>query len=377
MAALEPVDTADPRLKSMVETMYLSKNPELKAIAGTMDSVKENDTLLDIILTNDWPALDGYFREMSGVDNFLKNLQQLLIFKYRIGLTRKQFQIAMGIQQMVWMTDPENCVIKKLSQPPPTSKFVMWEDIPPEEKPSILTKIHNKIKKRYRGEVSLDGFFNGTVWYSVENITSDIWGGYGTSEQYYPIPETLNFTRIANIYVPELIFGVLGDITLTEHIATRSSRPYIANLPSKGICDLHNRRFHICTTWIHDFGHASADNGRLDLYSSTLESLLPFRHWTKEHPEYNDSSKALSTIISEKQPVGDDLIAAEKLQASRYMNDTGWIWEPVVTVEGGKKRASRRARSRRRPIAVSRTSRRVASRLSLRKTRNNILSALR
>ena len=113
MAALE--DPVESRLKTMDETMYVSKNRELKEIARTMDTVEPNTALLGMIQHNAWHALDEYFRGMPGTTNFLSNLQQLFIFKYRLGnITRKQFQIAMGIQQMIWMSDTENCLLKKL-----------------------------------------------------------------------------------------------------------------------------------------------------------------------------------------------------------------------------------------------------------------------
>jgi len=369
------------RLKTMVETVYLNKNRELKELARTIDVVETNRDLLRTIQGNDWSGLDNYFRVMAGEDNFLINLQQLLIFKYRVGITRKQFQIAMGIQQMVWMTDPENCIVKQLGMP--DSKFTLWEEIPREEKEEILRILHGRISQRYRAiDILSDEFFTGTVWYSVSGLRGP-WPGFGITRQFYPIPETLNFTRITSIYVPELVFGILGDISLTKHIAEKSRRPYIANLPRKGICDLHTRQYHICTIWIHDFTHASTDDGRRVSLTSTLEKMEPYKHWLADpaHSVYKATDKKLQTIIAENPPTAEDAIALKEIVASREMNDSGFIWKEVETVEGGKKRATRRSRrsrrSRRRPIAASRTARRVASHLSVRKTRSNTLSALR
>ena len=385
MAALESRDPDEALLKTMDETMYLSKNPELKEIAHTMDTVTPNAELLGLIQANNWPAVDGYFTSMPGIDNFLSNLQQLLFFKYRIrgSITRKQFQIAMGIQQMRWMNDPANCLNKdlersrgKLTQ----VELIMWEAIPEEEKHRILRQIEESLTDRFRDsdeEILLDKLLAGTVWYIVVGIKAYMWKGYGEYLEYYPIPETLNFTKIANIYVPELVFGILGDISLTEHIATRSARPYIANLPSRGTCQVHNHDFYLCNIWSHEFSHSCVNDGRNLKYNATLDELLPYKNWLKEHREYDDRTKPPSYLISSETP-NEDKIALRVLNASRYMNDAGKIWEDVKEVEGGKKRASRRARSRiRRPIAASRTARRVASRLSVRNTRSKTLSARR
>jgi hypothetical protein len=324
-----------------------------------------------MIQHNAWHALDEYFRGMPGVDNFYKSLQQLFIFKYHLGnITRKQFQIAMGIQQMVWMTDPENCLVETIGAP--TITFALWEHIPYEQRVLILRTFDEKITSRYRDSKITDEFLNGTVWYIVEDLKMiPIWKGYGSSNQYYPITETLNFTKIANIYVPELVFGILSDISLTEHIATRSMRPYVANLPTKGICEIHNHVVHICTIWVHEFGHSTAyvPNPR---YRSTLDELLPYKYWHKKNPEYNFKITPISKLLTNEESA-EDKVAIKQIETSRYMNDIGIMWKPVVPVEGGKKRASRRSSSRpsRRSIAASRTSHRVASHLSVRKTRNN------
>lgn len=377
-------DLDEALLKTMDETMYLSKNPELKGIARTMDAIKPNSDLLGKIQSNHWHAVDDHFRKSPGIDNFLSNLQQLLFFKYRLlgSITRKQFQIAMGIQQMRWMNDPTNCLNKDLERirgKLEKVELTMWEEIPPKEKTIILRQIEENLTSRLRDsdeELLLDEQLTGTVWYIVLDIHAQMWKGYGKKLEYYPIPETLNFTSIANIYVPELVFGILGDISLTEHIATRSARPYIANLPSKSTCQVHNHDFYLCNIWSHEFGHSCIYDGMDRKFDATLDELLPYKNWLKEHREYDDRTKPPSHLISSETP-NEDKIALRLLNASRYMNDTGKIWKDVEKVDGGKKRASRRARSRIRPIAASRTVRRVASHLSVRKTHNNILSVPR
>ena len=253
----------------------------------------------------------------------------------------------------------------------PTSTFTLWEHIPDEERVLILRTFDEKITSRYRESSKItDEFLNGTVWYSVEGMKDiPIWKGYGSSNQYYPIPETLNFTKIANIYVPELVFGILSDISLTEHIATRSSRPYVANLPTKGVCEIHSYIVHICTVWVHEFGH-SAGKLQHPLYHSTLEELLPYKYWHRKNPKNDVKTNPIKKLLTDDQSE-EDKLAINQIHASRYMNDIGKMWKPVIPVEGGKKRASRRRPALRRSIAASRTSRRVASHLSVRKTRNN------
>jgi hypothetical protein len=384
MAALEPTEPTDPeeaRLKTMVETMYLSKNKELKGIARTMDTAGINGTLLELIQSDNWHDVDGYFRGMLGVDNFLHNLQQLLIFKYRgdVSITRKQFQIALGIQQMIWMTDPANCLLEQNATSlfmarVPRTRLLIWEQIENHEREIIVSELVSLLSPRYRDGTLTSDFLNGTVWYSVEVIRQNMWSGFGSEKQYYPLPETLNFTSIANIYAPELVFGILGDITLTKHIAKMARRPYIANLPTKGLCEVHNAKYYICNVWLHDFKHTSGHGGR-KVADYELEAALPFQNWLRNHPQYKDPAQLR---IAEKTLTGEDLLAIKAIRFARGVNDTGSYFQPIVPVEGGKKRASRRARSRtRRPIAASRTARRVASRLSVRNTHNNTLSVPR
>ena len=387
MAALEPIgpsEAIDPEealLKTMDETIYLSKNKVLKELARTMDAVRPNTTLLEIIRSNNWRELDRYFREIPGAAKFLSDLQQLLFFKYRQpgSITRKQFQIAMGIQQIVWMSDPENCLVQQLKGPAPASTFTLWEQIPQGQRAHILSKFQARLTPKYRdGRTLTSEFFNGTVWYDIKNTRMPHWNGFGTGEEYYPIPETLNFTSIANIYVPELVFGILGDISLTKHIATRSARPFIANIPTKGFCEIHGLQLNLCNMWVHDYLHSSTLYVHSVYGSFTLDDLLSAQKWSQANKKYKDP---LLLAAEKNASTGDGLSSMDKLYAARYMNDTGKIWGPVETVEGGKKRASRRSRSRvsrrSRPIAASRTARRVASHLSVRKTRSNTLSALR
>ena len=78
-----------------------------------------------MIQSNAWYEVDVYFRSTSGS----ANLQQLLIFKYKVGITRKQFQIA-----MVWMTDTENFIVHKLSM------LTLWQ-----EKSDIFEKLQNRL----------------------------------------------------------------------------------------------------------------------------------------------------------------------------------------------------------------------------------------
>jgi hypothetical protein len=371
MAALEEISKIEENLRTMDETMYVSKNRELQKIVLSMDK-DPNDALLSLITTQNWHALDGYFREMSGVDNFFNNLQQLLIFKYKLSIPRKLFQIAMGIQQMVWMTDTENCLILQLDKSKfmkhiPKTQLMIWEEIPEPEKEIILSELIRRISPRYRDGILTSEFMNGTVWYIVENIIGNMWSGFGSIQNYYPIPETLNFTRIANIYVPELVFGILGDISLTEHIARKSRRPYVANLPTKGICEVHGIQYYICNVWIHDFSHTSGDGGKKKNNESELYEIIPYKHWLREHPEYKTTA---NFNRGEKTLTGEDLNAIKAIRKARGINDNGSLWQPVIPVDGGKKRASRR-RALRRSIVASRTSRRVASHLSVRKTRNN------
>jgi len=355
---------AESILKKYLETRYVSKNPDLLRIVGELEAsqVTRNEQLYSYLKGNQWREFDAYVKSNLGKDNFFRIFQQIFMFYYFLPegekITRKQFQNAMGIQQVRWMAEEDNLATGentrearetakreyenlvrniKASKVPtkaqsnnlqrkkrvlwPYTPFVsalyktipliklvpskissleicLWEDIPNlyENMQRIITdEIFSYFKRDKRGagdntqtRIYIDNIINtllekfrGSIWYNFKTDPDDMapihgWEGFGiasTHDRLYPIPETLNFSSLASVYCPTLIFGSLSDKTLFKFSVSNRKRPYAAHFPgAANLYDIHNHKQYIVRNWMHDFTHQSHSIRELLLQE---ESQLP------------------------------------------------------------------------------------------------------
>ena len=75
--------------------------------------------MYEMVKTDKFVEFDGLVAARPGKTNFYRIMQQLFLFRYfpraRVTrsseeITRRQFEIALGIQQVRWMVDTENVV---------------------------------------------------------------------------------------------------------------------------------------------------------------------------------------------------------------------------------------------------------------------------
>jgi hypothetical protein len=265
------IEIIDPSIEQMlekVETMYIKKNRNLQTMMNTLLTTEPNVVLFDFIQTNNWILVDEYMNTHNGKINFFETLQQLFyLFYVRKSITLKQFQNAMGIQQVRWMVDGENNKVMS-GYIVVSAEIFLWENII--EKNTIYRKIMQYIGNSLYGDISQD-FFNNTVWYKVELNTRStmqlaektFFGGIEVQNfYYYPIPETLNLGEMSCMYSPRLIFGSLDTPTLTKFILNTNERPFAAHIPDAGtnLVRVHNSRHAIIANWWHDFNHTSNAN---------------------------------------------------------------------------------------------------------------------
>ncbi len=394
---LKNLFTIQPNLKkNYVATQYASKNKDLIRILRELindDFLEKDETLYSLIRQNRWKELDIYIQTHPGKQNFWLILQQLFYFRYFVPesekITDKQFEISMGIQQVRWMTDDENCKSMKLYQVK-GANFKYWEDIPGEQE-IIVNQVFDRIKqKMFSGKTKdhIRNLFSGTVWYDVNlqnnhgRTNAGSWKGFGSKNYIYPIPETINLTTIACVYRPILLFGALSDGSLLKYIILHGQRPYIAHLPdsTSNLCEVHGATHCICAGWYHDFFHSTSGdckNGISFLNSKcgtnlTLETLpSEIRNETsKVNKCIDDSNKRMMKCDEEMPEIEKSLNKLKnvknetaeqqkkKLQARlqecwsdtwiRGANDSGMVWHINFPVfRGGKRKTKKQKRKAR------------------------------
>jgi hypothetical protein len=358
-----------PNLKTdFLETMFLSQNAHLNRIIRELADGKfeKNDMIYDTIINNNWKLLDEYIKNNPGKDKFLEILKQLFLFKYFLPederISRKQFEIAMGIQQVCWMTDPENRRCKSRNSDNTENgrnmgayrvdraSFYYWQDISEENRQIIINKIDDMIKQRLiTRDTDYNTIFNNTVWYKVDFISkhnqkkiSIGWPGFGIEDDFYPIPETLNISNIACIYQPKLVFGSLSDLSLLRFIIKYKQRPYIAHIPESksNLCDIHMSKHSIVAGWNHDFSHSKSGRCR--------EGLRWLNHECKLSTPLNYDT-VLSAVDDESSELIQCLRKDTTNRISRAANDNGMLFHnPVPHFRGGTVRKTRRRKSYRR-----------------------------
>jgi len=406
MSNAAAIDPDKARLLTYKETRYNSGNKELQKIFKELEesSIEKDNDIYELIKTNKWVDFDQYIIDHPGKKEFYRILQQLFLYYYfdkeSDKITRKQLQNALGIQQTRWMMDDDNCKVmkttlrnsannpiyntnasgkplinasgmpvikKKISYEVKSAKIYIWETIPEDIQTSIKNSLHKLINKRIYSNpeapettlLATDLDLTNTIWYKV--ITDPIKGaapfwGYGPETNFYAIPETYNFSKIACIYTPVLIFGSLSEQSLLKYIINNNERPYAMHAPDakSNLCEIHKRGHMITANWKHDFLHSSMINS--EIMSSTeytpgcktgFENLNTKCDVTVNQDnikeEINNPDSKLSKCIYDKTLVttGDMLPYAKGDMIARLLNDFGKIWSTdrrVPIVEGGTRR---------------------------------------
>jgi hypothetical protein len=362
-----------PDLKTdFLETMFLSKNLKLNEIIKQIvdGEVEKNDDLYNLIRNNDWKSLDSTINETySGRDKFFVILEQLFLFKYFLPeedrISRKQFEIAMGIQQVRWMTDPENCRYKSRTSENTENGRIMnhykvdkaifyyWNDIPKEDRDKTIAKLNDQIGGRlFVKPINYEHVFSNTVWYKVDHVDKNTqkkktiaWTGYGRESDFYPIPETLNISNIACVYQPKLVFGALSDESLLKFIIKYRQRPYVAHIPSSksNLCDIHKSKHSIVAGWVHDFHHSRSNSDCSPRGVNWLNTSC------KLNPALNHET-IITAIDDPESHLIKCLEKDDRHLISRGANDSGMIFHdpPFPHFRGGAKRKTRRRRIQRR-----------------------------
>ncbi len=348
-----------PDLKTdFLETMFLSKNTKLIEIIHRIvdGKVVIYDWLYRIIKAGNWKALDAFILAHHGKAAFFAILEQFFLFKYFLAegesITRKEFEIAMGIQQVRWMVDPENCRMKGdisengrilTNYEVKHAEFYYWQDISDDEKTIISRQINEMIEYRLTKPIDYNIKFYNTVWYKVlftkdgKKINAGTWSGYGSERDYYPIPETLNISDITCVYQPKLVFGSLSDVSLLKFMINYGQRPYIAHVPDSksNLCDVHGLTHAIVAGWRHDIHHSrigGCTNKSID-YLNTYCHLDPKLNYTTLKDAINDETSNLMVCL--RAPDGQN--------KARIVNDRGMILHdpPFPHFAGGKRKTRR------------------------------------
>ena len=359
------------QMLEIIETRWIKKNKDMQQIISKLiepnETFEQNDLLLEFIQSNDWRSVDAYMIENEGIRNFFQVIEQLFYFFYIVKIiTLKQFQNAMGIQQVRWMIDstrpPED---RKMSgYNIKSAEFLLWENNTLGQSIHISMCEHIKNSMYYPSPPSpppLPDFLNNTVWYRVQrsNVSSVrsrggvlFFGGIsivGDDFLYYPIPETLNFSEITCMYRPRLIFGSLKDLTLTNFILDNNERPYAAHIPmsTTNLVKIHDEKHMIVSNWWHDFIH-----GR----GATCD--------------VNKNIKMLNKSCNDVFKVGDDTnfdkikhcVNVTTPNNAVWWNDNGFpfkvILNSVASAEGTKRRKRKRikkTKSKRRKLLITKT----------------------
>jgi len=377
------------------ETIYVSRNVQLQHLLGQLESgtITVDDELYTLIKGDHFAELDAYIRAHAGADQFHRILQQFFLFRYfaEDPISRKQMQTALGIQQVRWASDPENChsIIKgSFSFEVRDTVFYYWEDIPPAKQAMITRELHKQIKDRLlQGETiteeTLPEVLRRTIWYSVSteskyNGLLGSWAGYAnpkiTREElessseplcYYALPVTYqHLTKHYCIYAPELLFGSLSSPSLTKHMILNQTRPYNCHLPNSrsNLCSVHGNAQHILQIWFHDFHHARSGGCSLAYRFHPLQSLLKER-LTQENIKalLADPTSELSQLMEVEKAKE----ASNQYTLFQPLNDTGALWTeqpPDFLGELNRKalRKLKKTRSKtRRPFKITRSRRRA------------------
>ena len=386
-----PPIVEDVDLTKYAETRYLSKNKTLKMIMGQIEKgqVTKDEEIFSLISTNNYQGFDAYVRAHPGAQEFFRILQQILLFEYSGIINRKQVQNSLGIQQARWACDDANCAkifsnerFPMLSYNLVAVNFFYWQDIQADIQSIILTELYFMIGHRmYEGPMSeqikmhldyyvedidvgacgencdeesrekLNNALNDSIWYLVTDSRKQNPGGsWQFSVPYFPIPETLRqLSLISCIHVPELIFGILSEETLTKYIMTYEKRPYICHLPeSKGnLCNVHTLRESIFGIWYHDFFHSKNAVCYSFYHHLNREAKKFVEGWNDVTAE--NIMEQLSDPTSKLNVLFDLSKTNNKVKdIFRAINDTGWLFSNnrKVSSFGGKKRKSTKRKSK-------------------------------
>lgn len=368
---IEHINTCD--LLKYPETQFVSKNKNLQSMIENLRELKvtRDEEIYYYFETNDWINLDAYIRSYPGKINFFRILTQFFLFRYYTPddkkITRKQFQIALGIQQVRWMVDDEN-PNKKIERKIYTAliineiydaSLVMWDDIPIEIKNKFLTQ-DGRFYKIFKDKMSLpyhthehehehtidkyqqiiNKFFAGTVWYRMtQNINSlSLHIPLDPNKQYFPIPETLNLSKNVCQYVPTLIFGSMSETSLLKYQLIHNMRPYAAHLPdsASNLVIIHGSIQPIVSNWAHDFIHQQMLKS-CDITSTYTKinercRKIPIKMYEEE--KYDEiSSENIVSHIDNNGTFQQCMNNSIDNKLARLLNDSGALYGPVPVIE--------------------------------------------
>lgn len=327
-------------LEKYKETRYISKNIKFQEIVKELEENKVEIIveIQNIVKENNWKAFDKFILDNKGKENFYKIFQQLFLFYYFTKeISRKQFQNALGIQQVRWMVDSENESKGGKNYIVNDAELCIWNDIDENEQNIIKNQIYNKIERRiYRDVLSssnpknLNGHYENSIWYKVStNRDIGSWNGYGKLNNYFPIPETINFSKIACIYTPVLIFGSLSEKSLLKYIINNKERPYAMHGPDvkTNLVVIHGFKEIIVANWNHDLHHSGSGNCNQGFRYLSVYCKLDLNEKTVEE-EINKKDSCLNLCLDNpKRPSA--------------LNDNGFLWSDdkrVPIMEGGNKK---------------------------------------
>jgi len=327
-------DTSAETLKYFKETMYNSQNKTLQKIIDKVlkGEIERDEEILRYITTYNWEAFDRYIQNNHGVENFYRLFQQLF-FLYNLleVITRKQYQIALGIQQVRWMVDDANCNKAMSGYTVENATFFYWESIDKNEQNLIKKEIHDLIKYRLYNPavgVDLNDHYNRTIWYKVKTHKNynGSWKGFGSNADYFPITETINFTKLACIYCPVLLFGSLSDQSLLKYIILHKERPYAMHFPESrsNLCTIHFEMHMIVANWRHDFHHSKSGGCEQGFGSINFSCKTDVNENTVVE-QINNADSRLSQCIYNKEKIQSEDID-DGTMLSRALNDTGKLW---------------------------------------------------
>jgi len=290
-------------LKNYRETEFVSKNIKLQQLFDKLlnESVAHDVDMHRELVTNNYRWFDQFVTANPGIDNFYAILQQLFLLKYFLPagippLTRKQFQNALGIQQVRWSTDPSNP--NTFPAAPLTMHF--YQDFVTDPHCEFNKKLMSyysgilREDKKYQEfsakdetqqRLEISAALQDTIWYSYQPedylrmyASQDIFwlkadgdetipsNGLRSTEperlafNYYPLPEMMwNVGDMFCFHTPELVFGVLTPQTLTKYIVINGTRPYHMHLagerPALNLLKADGVDVMIEMFWTHDMQH--------------------------------------------------------------------------------------------------------------------------
>jgi len=372
MAALEKrVD-----LTKIEEFRYLPKRHEMydvcqSIIGELMDgSVHLEHEIYSLLSTNNYREFDAYIRGNPGKRNFIRILQQILLYEYftEKPLTRKQIQNALGIQQACWAVDDDNCS-KQIKDPHYnytvlTTELVIWEEIDPGVRELIVNGLYEEIRERLYedNKKRIHDSLSETLWYTVTTdppkSTERGWFPYPQNDsdiKYFPLPETLrNLTLISCIYIPVILFGTLSSPTLTFYMMKHKKRPYTGHLPiGTNLCSVHASAHTIFEIWRHDFHHSKTGSCRIGFkeLNRELQAIFPgspsITNEADLQSELDNPESALNKFIKMVKEDERENHAKIRFYHNYFsnVNDSGMLWtENPIPSFGGTKRMKRKKR---------------------------------